>query len=77
MKSGGIFIDQETRRPLDVGQLKKDFEECAELLSFFQAIDSKMITITLSEYVTLPTGIQHAWNIYKKAQHEKQQREKK
>ncbi len=77
MKSGGIFIDHDTRQPIDVGQMKRDFEECADLFSFFQALDSKLVTITLSEYTTLPSGVQSAWSIYKQAQREKQQRDKK
>lgn len=75
-KGGGRHIDKETRRPLDVEKMKRDFEDCAELFSFFQAVESKLITITLSEYTTLPTGVQTAWDIYKKVRHEKQQRDK-
>jgi hypothetical protein len=76
LKNGGLIIDNDTRKPLDVGQMKRDFEDCADLFSFFQAIESKMIVITLSEYCSLPNGVQHAWNIYKKVLAEKQKKEK-
>ena len=75
-ESGAIVGDADTFSVMNVEDFREAYREYAEMIQFFQAIESGFISLSLSDYLSLPAVTIPIWNIYKAEIYKKQKVDK-
>lgn len=57
-------VDTTTWQDIPAEEMQNAFESNYRVLEFFHAIDTKLITLTLTDYVELPQSVLQAWQIW-------------
>jgi len=70
MLKGDTVIDFTTMRDMPVSEVQDALIEWGEVIEFFQAVDTGLITLSYSEMKTLPGYIRPLWKVFKNTKFE-------